>query len=159
MATTQTSLRTVAANGANTTTVSNFLNGASAFYDGLVFTLTGSANVQIVKDGEQAPAADAPMNPVFRTSVREDAFIWLSSYKPSKQKLDLRGNTVVKDGTFDQLVFNELAKDANRNVDAVMAAVLAAVNGRQLRVRRKPYEGLDRNAQKRVLSIVCIDFV
>ena len=157
MATLNAQIKTTVVSTANTTTVSNFINGSSVFYDGVTFTLKGSGNVQIIRDGETAPAADARMHPVFLTSIADDAYLWLSSFV--RPKLDIKGKAVEKDGSFDKLVKDELAKDPNRSVDDALAAIVAAVNGRTIRVRRKPYEGFDKNGDKRVLSIVCLDLV
>lgn len=152
-------------NSKNTCTVANFKRGNSAFYDGRQFKIVGHKNVQFAADGK-TPAADAPLLKVFICAsldgtIIPDTYIWMSSYRADRVKRDIYDRIVEKDGTFDKDVFAIINDEANaeKTLDEAADMIIAKLNNRPLKIRRKSYEALNSNRQKQTMSIPCIDYM
>lgn len=150
-------------NTSDATTLANFLKGDSAFYEGLQFSFGSPVKLQ------QSGKADSKIHHVFPAQGVTDkdgkqAYIWLSSYAPHKQKRNVNNEVVTKDGTADEAIFNILNNPANANLplDQIVLQISQAFAGRQVRVRRKPYKGyvvFDGKTSVNDRSVLCLDFV
>lgn len=136
-------------------TIGQLINGMSKLTNGRVFNLTSAKT-------DHQTSVDGNKFPVWVTNIADTetiggfAVVWPQSQL--RPKIDILGNEVWADGTFDKLVQDLFKADDSVDADVFIQTVFEKVNGRKLKVRRKPYNGINSKGRKQQMSILCIDF-
>lgn len=156
----------------NSDTLFSVMNGNSKFVDGLPFMITSAecgcwltpeeseaynnAKTQVEKD---EILSKKRKHYTFSTNI-PDAVLYLTQWSSTNVKLDATNKVVELDGTFDKWFIAMRNKFSGTDTSAMefCKKVATAMQGKQLVVKRKFYNGLNNFAQIRTLSVRTINF-
>ena len=120
-------------------TMNEFMNGRSKFVQGRQFKVTGWDYAFIQPADGSEPAVNTRVFAVLTTDIDDETNIWLSSYY--NPKLDANNQDVVADGDADKLIRKLLNENGDVDKEKALDAIVEALKGKTLIVRRKRYIG------------------
>lgn len=132
-----------------TMTFGQLFSGNSKFTTGREFEITDVVAKFVVQSEDDVPSPTAKRHILLVTNIDDanglngKAIIWFTSrYRDEPNAIDINGNYVVPDGTFDAEMLDFVKQNSDKSLSKAIDALRDIVKGAKIRVRRKAYQGL-----------------